>query len=83
MSPDSDLITIAELAAKCRSGEDWIRKGCAARQLPHTRIARKILFTPEQAAQIIASRAVPVATVPTRDQVAARRAAVTSLRRTA
>lgn len=74
MAPEIELLDVAELAALCRSGEDWIRRGVQRRTLPHTRIARRILFTRDQVAEILARHAVATQGVPTRDEVAARRA---------
>lgn len=71
---DLTLLTIADLAALCRSGEDWIRKAVAARRIPFTRPARETLFTRDQAIEIIKLHGVEPAHVPTRDEVTAKRA---------
>jgi len=71
-----ELLTFADLAELWQTGEDWLRRGVSARRLPHTRVGREIRFTRDQAAAILASRAVELAHVPTRDEVAARRADV-------
>jgi hypothetical protein len=70
------LYTVAELAALWGTGEDWLRKGAAARRLPHHRVAREIRFTEADAAEILAGLAVRPAHTPTRDEVGARRADV-------
>ncbi|SCL15116.1 hypothetical protein [Micromonospora inyonensis] len=75
-SRDLEVFTFAELAALWKTGEDWLRKGVSARTFPHHRIANEIRFTHEDAAEILASRAVKPASVPTPDEVAARRAEV-------
>jgi excisionase family DNA binding protein len=48
-------LTVAELAALLRVSESWIQKRCAARAIPHTRVARQIRFTAEHVAQILAA----------------------------
>ncbi|MFG3709183.1 hypothetical protein ACGF7U_31255 [Micromonospora sp. NPDC047670] len=75
-SHDLEVFTFAELAALWKTGEDWLRKGVSARIFPHHRIANEIRFTHEDAAEILASRAVKPAHVPTPDEVAAKRAEV-------
>lgn len=52
---DLALLTVAELAAICRTGEDWIRASVAARKIPFCMPTREIKFTREQAERIIAS----------------------------
>lgn len=44
--------------------ESWLTKQCAARAVPHTRVARKILFTAEHLAKILADGEEPLATAP-------------------
>lgn len=83
MSDALELLTVADLAELWKTGEDWLRKGVAARTLPHTRVAGQIRFTRNQAAEILASRAVELARVPTRDEVADRRSEVTRPKRNA
>lgn len=77
------LFTVAELAALWGTGEDWLRRGAAARTLPHHRIAREIRFTEQDAAEILASLAVKPAHTPTRDEVGAKRAGVARTDRSA
>lgn len=67
------LATVAELAAYFRTGEDWIKQGCAARELPFVRRGKSYGFTPEQVEEIIRIRSVEPKRVPTRDEVAERR----------
>lgn len=71
-----ELFTFTDLAQMWGTGEDWLRKGVSARRLPHHRVADQIRFTREDAAEILASLAVRPAKVPTRDEVASRRADV-------
>jgi hypothetical protein len=70
------LLTPADLAELWGTGEDWIRQGVAARRWKWTRAGREIRFTRDQAAAILADREVEAeqTQVPTRDEVAARRA---------
>ncbi|MFI6759399.1 hypothetical protein ACIBF5_09685 [Micromonospora sp. NPDC050417] len=70
------LLTVADLARLCQTGEDWIRKACAARSVRWTRAGGQIRFTRRQAEDLIASQLVDVAHVPTRDQAADKRARV-------
>lgn len=75
LQPDPlQLLTFADLARLWGTGEDWIRRGVSARRFPFTHAGREIRFTRDQAAAILAARAVEPAHVPTRDQVAATRA---------
>lgn len=71
------LLSPADLAELWGTGEDWIRRGVAARRWRWTRAGREIRFTREQAAAILADLVVEAEQeqVPTRDEVAARRAA--------
>ena len=71
-----ELFDFADLAKKWKTGEDWLRRGVSARTLPHHRIAGQIKFTHEDAAEILASLKVRPAHVPTRDEVADKRAGV-------
>lgn len=55
---DLRLITVAQLAELCGTGEDWIRKGASGRQFDWTRAGNEIKFTRAQAEAAIASRTV-------------------------
>ena len=68
------LATVEELAAYFRTGKDWIEKGCQNRTLPFVRRGKSYGFTPEQVEEIIRIRSVEPKRVPTRDEVADRRA---------
>lgn len=85
MSTDDPLklYTFAELAELWGTGEDWLRKGVSSKKYPHHRIADQIRFSRENAAAILALHAVEPAHIPTRDQVAARRAEVANHQRSA
>jgi len=81
---DLRLISVSDLADLCGSGEDWIRKGAAAREFDWTKAGREIKFTRGQAEAAIASRRVAAQGLPTLDEVAARRqAGVRAKRRSA
>ena len=67
------LATVEELAAFFKTGKDWIREGCRTRSLPFTWRGRAYGFTREQVEEIVRLKAVPVKTVPRRDEVAERR----------
>lgn len=67
------LATVAELAAYCGTGEDWIRTGCADRSLPHCQPGGQLRFTPEQVEQILAIKSFGPKRVLTRDEVSERR----------
>jgi hypothetical protein len=67
------LLTIADLAEICGTGEDWIRRACSARTIEWTKAGREIRFTRAQAEAAIASRAERPARVPRADEVAAKR----------
>ncbi|HZN76052.1 MAG TPA: hypothetical protein VFC00_30850 [Micromonosporaceae bacterium] len=55
---DLRLITVADLADLCGTGEDWIRRGAAARQFDWTKAGKEIKFTRAQAEAAIESRRV-------------------------
>lgn len=42
----------------------WVRKQCAARLIPHTRVARQIRFTEDHVRQILAAGEQPLASAP-------------------
>lgn len=53
---DLQLIGVPELAHLAQTGENWIRKGCAAGLLPFTRVGDQYRFTREQVAEIWRSK---------------------------
>lgn len=67
------LLTIADLAEICGTGEDWIRRAVSARQFEWTKVGREVRFTRAQAEAAIASRAERPVKVPRADEVAAAR----------
>lgn len=70
---DLRLISVETLANLCGTGEDWIRKGAAAREFDWTKAGREIKFTRAQAEAAIATRRVAAQGMPTHDEIAARR----------
>lgn len=75
MSTETDTppLTIEELAAYYRTGKDWIEKGCQKRELPFRMIAGQYRFTVADRDAITEMKAVRPKTIPTRDEVAAKR----------
>jgi hypothetical protein len=57
---DDRLYDLDEAARYLRCSTRWLRSKVAAREVPHTRPARKILFTPGHLAQIVAMYEEPV-----------------------
>lgn len=77
MSADPlELFTFADLARLWQTGEDWLRRGVSARKFPHHKVAGQIRFSREDAAAILAGRAVEPARIPTRAEAAEKRAEV-------
>lgn len=72
---DEATLTVEDLAAYYKTGKDWIETAVRKRQIPFLMVARKIRFTPEQRDRITASRSYEPKAVPTRDEIAERRAA--------
>lgn len=71
MSPLRDKRYLAELTGM---SVDFWDDQCSKGRVPFTRFGRVIRFTDAQIEQIIAARAVAPKSVPTRDEVGARRA---------
>lgn len=67
------LKTKKDLAEITGMSVDFWDDQCAARRIPFTKFGRVIKFTDEQIAAIVAMYAVEPKTVPTRDEIAARR----------
>ncbi len=67
------LKTKKDLAEITGMSVDYWDDQCAKRLVPFTRLGRKIFFTDEQIARIIAAGAVEPKQVPTRDEVARQR----------
>lgn len=57
-------LDVAGLAAFLGVSESWVSKQCAARLIPHTRVARQIRFTEEHVRQILADGEQPLASAP-------------------
>lgn len=72
MAPLKDKKYLAEVTGM---SVDYWDEQCAAEKVPCTRFGRYIRFTDEQIQQIIAMHEVKPKTVPTRDDVARKRAA--------
>jgi excisionase family DNA binding protein len=50
-----DLLDFAEAARRLRMSESWLRHKVARREVAHTRIGRRVRFTAENIAEIIAA----------------------------
>jgi Helix-turn-helix domain len=55
---------VDQVAAELGASEEWVRRQCRAGRFPHHRIARRLRFTDEDLAAILAVMAVPVITPP-------------------
>lgn len=53
-------LSIPELAVFLGVSESWIEKQCAARTIPHSRVARQVRFMEHHIAQILAAGEQPV-----------------------
>lgn len=73
------LPTKEDLVKRIGMSVDYWDEQCAKQAIPHLRIGRKIHFTEQHIDEIIAMYEVRPKTVPTRDQLAAKR----SMRRAA
>lgn len=56
----------------------WVREKVAKREIPFRRLGKHVRFSPDDVAAILADAEEPVKRVPTRDEVAARRASARS-----
>lgn len=54
-------LTVQELAEYLGVSVSWVQKQCAARTIPHSRVARQIRFTAEHIEQILDAGEQPVA----------------------
>jgi hypothetical protein len=54
-----------ELGALLKHTPDWVRAACRAGRLPHQKIGKLYVFTPDDVAEILAATAVKVRSEPT------------------
>jgi hypothetical protein len=50
-----DLLDFAEAASRLRMSESWLRHKVARREVAHTRIGRRVWFTAQDIAAIVAA----------------------------
>jgi excisionase family DNA binding protein len=55
---------VPELAAELGVSDEWVRQQCRDGRFPHHRVGRRIRFSDEDLAAIVADMAVPAATRP-------------------
>jgi hypothetical protein len=72
-SPTGPPLGVEELAALLKHTPHWVRGQCRAGRLPHQKIGKLYLFTPDDVAEIFAATAVKVRSEPAVRALADRR----------